>query len=46
LTAELVWFEVTAARATEFFRTIRERIAPECEARAGLDRLLRRLEGP
>ncbi|MBD3401149.1 MAG: hypothetical protein GF399_12580 [Candidatus Coatesbacteria bacterium] len=32
MTAELVWFEVTAARATEFFRTIRERIAAECEA--------------
>ena len=31
LTAELLWLEVTAARAAEFFRTIRERIAAECE---------------
>jgi transposase-like protein len=32
LIAGLLWLEVTAARAAEFFRTIRERIAAECEA--------------
>jgi hypothetical protein len=36
--AELLWLEETAARAAEFFRTIRERIAAECEA--GLDSIV------
>jgi hypothetical protein len=30
--AWLLWLEVTASRAAEFFRTIRKRIAAECEA--------------
>jgi transposase-like protein len=33
-----LWLEETAARAAEFFRTIRERIAAECEA--GLDSIV------
>ena len=37
LIAGLLWLEGTAARAAEFFRTIRERIAAECEA--GLEKL-------
>ena len=37
LIAVLLWLEETAARATEFFRTIRERIAAEREA--GLEKL-------
>jgi transposase-like protein len=36
--AGLFRLEVTAARAAEFFRTIRERIAAECEA--GLDSIV------
>jgi hypothetical protein len=38
LIAGLLWLEGTAARAAEFFRTIRERIAAECEA--GLDSIV------
>lgn len=40
MTAELVWFEVTAARAAKFFRTIRERIAADREDE------LEKLDGP